>query len=96
MKRRDFITGLGGAAMWPSVASAQRLNGMRRIGVLAGLAENDPEIQSRLAAFRRGLERRGWSENRNVHIDIQDRRDHLARRSFHQNSRMGGWGVTRP
>src|SRR5215510_3083125 len=44
---------------------------MRRIGVLVGLAEDDPEIKARLAAFRQGLEKRGWSEGRNVHIDTR-------------------------
>ena len=70
MKRREFITGLGGAAAsLPFAARAQQPDGMRRIGVLIGLAEDDPEIQSRLAAFR--LERRGWTEDRNVRIDIR-------------------------
>jgi putative tryptophan/tyrosine transport system substrate-binding protein len=84
MKRRQFIMGLGGAAMWPRAARAQHPDGVRRIGVLAGLAEDDPEIQSRLASFRRGLERRGWSD-RNVRIDIRfaaakaDRYQTLAR-----------------
>jgi putative tryptophan/tyrosine transport system substrate-binding protein len=44
---------------------------VRRIGVLVGLAENDPEIKARLAAFLQGLEKRGWSEARNVHIDYR-------------------------
>ena len=62
----EFITLLGGvaAAAWPLAARAQQPNGMRRIGVLVGLAEDDPEIRARLAAFRQGLEKRGWSEGR--------------------------------
>jgi putative ABC transport system substrate-binding protein len=86
MRRRKFINLMGGAALaWPLAARAQHPDGVRRVGVLAGLAEDDPEIQSRLAAFRRGLERRGWSENRNVRIDIRfaaakaDRYQTLAR-----------------
>ena len=86
MRRRKFIKLIGGAALaWPFAARAQHPDGVRRVGVLAGLAEDDPEIQSRLAAFRRGLERRGWSENRNVRIDIRfaaakaDRYQTLAR-----------------
>jgi ABC-type uncharacterized transport system substrate-binding protein len=72
MKRRAFITLLGGAvAAWPLTARAQQAERMRRIGVLAGLAEDDPEIKARLAAFRQGLEKRGWSEGRNVHIDYR-------------------------
>ena len=72
MKRREFIALLGGAAAtWPLVARAQQADGMRRIGILLGLAEGDPEIRARLAAFRQGLEKRGWSEGRNVHIDYR-------------------------
>jgi putative tryptophan/tyrosine transport system substrate-binding protein len=72
MRRREFITLLGGAVMsWPIVARAQRPERMRRIGVLMGLAEDDPETKARLAGFRQGLEKRGWSEGRNVHIDYR-------------------------
>jgi hypothetical protein len=62
VKRRDFITLLGGAAAWPLAARGQQGERMRRIGVLAGYAENDPEMKARLVAFREGLERLGWSE----------------------------------
>ena len=72
MRRRQFITLLGGAAAaWPLAARAQQPTRMRRIGVLVGLAEDDPEIRARLAAFRQGLEKRGWSEGRNVRIDFR-------------------------
>jgi putative ABC transport system substrate-binding protein len=71
MKRREFITLLGTAAAWPFAARAQQGERMRRIGMLIGSAEDDPEMKSRLAAFRRGLERRGWSEGRNVRIDTR-------------------------
>jgi ABC-type uncharacterized transport system substrate-binding protein len=72
IRRRAFITLLGGAAAaWPLAAGAQQPDGMRRIGVLVGLAEDDPEIKARLAAFRQGLEKRGWSEGRNVRIDYR-------------------------
>jgi hypothetical protein len=71
VKRREFITLLGGAAAWPLAARAQQPEGMRRIGVLVGLAEDDPETKARLAAFRQGLEKRGWSEGRNVRIDAR-------------------------
>ena len=69
--RRDFITLLGGAVAWPLAARAQQPERMRRVGVLAGLAEDDPEMRGRLAAFRQGLEKRGWSEGRNVRIDYR-------------------------
>ena len=70
--RREFITLLGAAAAaWPLAARAQQPDGMRRIGVLMGLAEDDPETRARFAAFRQGLEKRGWSEGRNVRIDYR-------------------------
>src|SRR5262249_7799697 len=57
IERRKFLATLGGAAVaWPLAARAQQPNGIRRIGVLMGLAEDDPEIRGRLAAFRQGLE----------------------------------------
>ena len=60
MKRREFITLLGGAAAaWPMAARAQQAVRVRRIGVLVAFAEDDPDTKTRLAAFRRGLERRG-------------------------------------
>src|SRR5262245_30245160 len=71
MKRREFIRFVGGTVFaWPLPARAQQA-GMRRIGVLVGLAEDDLETKARLAAFRQGLEKRGWSEGRNVHIDTR-------------------------
>jgi putative ABC transport system substrate-binding protein len=72
VKRREFVLLLGGAAAWPLTARAQQPGErMRRIGVLVGLAEDDPESTARLAAFRQGLEKRGWSEGRNIHIDYR-------------------------
>jgi putative tryptophan/tyrosine transport system substrate-binding protein len=71
LKRRDFITFVGGAAAWPVAARAQQPDRIRRIGVLVGLAEGDPEMTARFAGFRQGLEKRGWSEGRNVSIDIR-------------------------
>jgi ABC-type uncharacterized transport system substrate-binding protein len=70
--RREFITLLGGTvAAWPLAARAQQPNRVRRIGVLSGLAENDPEGHARVATFREGLQKLGWTEGRNVHIDIR-------------------------
>jgi putative tryptophan/tyrosine transport system substrate-binding protein len=71
VKRREFITLLGGAAALPLPVRAQQPERMRRIGVLMGFAEDDPEAKARLAAFRQGLEKRGWSEGRNVRIDTR-------------------------
>ena len=71
MRRRKFLGLVGGAASWPVVALAQQPEPMRRIGVLVGLAENDPEMKERLAGFRQGLEKLGWSEGRNVRIDYR-------------------------
>jgi putative ABC transport system substrate-binding protein len=71
VRRREFITLTGAAAAWPLAARAQQPDRIRRIGVLAGLAEDDPEMTARLAAFRQGLEKRGWSEGRNVRIDYR-------------------------
>jgi putative tryptophan/tyrosine transport system substrate-binding protein len=71
MKRREFITLLGGAAAWPLAARAQQPERMRRIGVLMAVSEDDPETKARIAAFRWGLERRGWLEGRNLHLDYR-------------------------
>jgi putative tryptophan/tyrosine transport system substrate-binding protein len=71
MRRRDFITLLGGvAAAWPLAARAadERL---RRIGVLMGYPESDPEAQAWVAAFRQGLQKLGWAEGRNLHADYR-------------------------
>ena len=72
MKRRAFITLLGGAAIaWPLSGSTQQLDRVRRIGVLMGFLESDPEAQARVAAFREGLQKLGWTEGRNVQIDTR-------------------------
>src|SRR5215472_18148458 len=71
MKRRDFITLLGGAAAWPLAARAQQSERTRRVGVLMNFAEDDPEAQRRLAAFRKTLQALGWSEAKNLRIDVR-------------------------
>jgi ABC-type uncharacterized transport system substrate-binding protein len=72
MKRREFITLIGGAATgWPLAVRAQQGGHVRRIGVLMGYAENDPETATRLEALRERLEKRGWSENRNIKIEVR-------------------------
>ena len=71
MKRRDFITLLGGAAAWPLAARAQQPERMRRIGVLMNLTADDPEAPGRVAAFAQGLGELGWTIGRNVRIDYR-------------------------
>ena len=70
MKRREFITLLGGAAAWPLAVSAQS-GPLRRVGIFMDLSEQDPEGQTRVAAFRKGLQDLGWTEGRNVKFDIR-------------------------
>ena len=71
LKRRKFITLLGGTAALPLVAGAQQRERMRRIGVLMPLAADDPIGQARIAALREGLEKLGWTESRNIRIDTR-------------------------
>ena len=72
MKRREFITLLGGAvAAWPLVVRAQQPERVRRIGVLMPLPANDAEGQARVAAFLQGLQELGWSVGRNAIVDIR-------------------------
>ena len=71
MRRREFITLLGGAAAWPFAARAQQGERMRRIGVLFPMAAEDPLIQARYGAFLQGLQELGWMIGRNVQIDAR-------------------------
>jgi putative ABC transport system substrate-binding protein len=71
MKRREFITLLGGAAAWPVAARAQQGERMRRIGVLMGFAEDNADAQALLAAFLQSLQQLGWTDGRNVRIDTR-------------------------
>jgi ABC-type uncharacterized transport system substrate-binding protein len=68
MKRREFITLLGGAAAWPIAVRAQRSERVRRIGVLMNMPAGDPEGQQRAKAFETGLQELGWVHGRNVEI----------------------------
>jgi putative ABC transport system substrate-binding protein len=71
MRRREFISLLGGAAAVPLAARAQQAEHVRRIGVLLNLAADDPETKARLAAFLQRLKELGWSEGRNLRIDYR-------------------------
>ena len=71
MRRRDFIKVVAGSvATWPRVARAQQNERARRIAVLMGV-ENDAEGQTRLAAFRKGMHDLGWSEGRNMQMEVR-------------------------
>ncbi len=70
MRRRDCIGLIGGmAAAWPMAARAQQA--MRKLGVLMIGAENDPDSELRIAAFRLGLQQLGWQDGRNIHIEYR-------------------------
>ena len=71
MKRRDFVAGLGGAAVWPVAARAQQPERMRCIGVLVNFAQDDPAALLYLQAFRDGLKQLGWTDSQNVQIVVR-------------------------
>src|SRR5271169_5666186 len=71
MRRREFIALFGGATAWPFAAQAQQPERMRRIGVLLAAPANDPDFQPWLGAFVHALQERGWTDGRNVRIDIR-------------------------
>jgi putative ABC transport system substrate-binding protein len=70
MRRREFITLLGGAATWPLAARAQQGERVRRIGLLMGTAD-DREGQARVAALKQGLQELGWTDGRNIQIETR-------------------------
>ena len=71
MKRREFITLIGGAATWPLAARAQLTGDVRRVGVLMNVAADDPEGKASIAVFKQAMEQSGWSEGRNLRIDYR-------------------------
>jgi putative ABC transport system substrate-binding protein len=71
IKRREFITLLGGAAAWPVAARAQQGDRVRRIGVLLSGDENDPVYKARLSAFTQALADLGWTDGRNMRMDLR-------------------------
>jgi putative tryptophan/tyrosine transport system substrate-binding protein len=71
MRRRDFIAGLGSAAAWPVLVRAQQPERMRRIGVLVSGDENDPDAKRRYSAFTQALTDLGWTDGRNLRMDLR-------------------------
>jgi putative ABC transport system substrate-binding protein len=71
MQRREFIAGLGRTAAWPLAARAQQGERVRRIGVLMPFDENDPVSRAGLSAFTQALADLGWTDGRNVRIDLR-------------------------
>ena len=71
MRRREFIAGLGSAAAWPLAARAQQGDRVRRIGVLMPFDEHDPGANARVSAFTQALANLGWTDGRNVQMDLR-------------------------
>jgi putative tryptophan/tyrosine transport system substrate-binding protein len=71
MNRREIIAGIGGAVAWPLAARAQQPDRMRRLGVLMPYEENDPEAKTFLSGFTQGLAELGWTDGRNLRIDVR-------------------------
>jgi putative ABC transport system substrate-binding protein len=71
IRRRDFITLLGGAAAWPLAARAQQGDRVRRIGVLIALDENDPAAKTTVSAFTQALANLGWTDGRKLRMDLR-------------------------
>src|SRR6516162_6811112 len=71
IRRRDFITLLGGAAAWPLAAGAQQGDRVRRISVLMSGDENDPMRKTRLSAFTQALAGLGWTDGRNMRLELR-------------------------
>src|SRR5262245_66651270 len=71
MRRREFITLVGGVATWPLAVSAQQPQRTRRIGVLMDFPADDPEAKARIAAFLQGLQKWGWTDGGNARIDYR-------------------------
>jgi putative ABC transport system substrate-binding protein len=79
LQRREFIAGLGGAAAWPLAAHPQQGDRVRRIGVLMAYDENDPAAKTWVSAFIQALADLGWTDGRNVRIDLRCAGDDINR-----------------
>ncbi len=96
MKRREFITLLGGAAAaWPLAARAQQTDRVRRIGVFMNSAADDPEGQARNTAFVQALQQLGWTDGRNARIDTRWGTDAGSTRTALANTRRN-WSRSPP
>ena len=95
MRRREFIAVLGGAVAWPAIAAQVQQGGrMRRIGVLMGFDEDDPEGKARISAFTQALGDLGWTDGRNVRMDLRRYRNDITRaRTLAQEPRAEGYGA---
>jgi putative tryptophan/tyrosine transport system substrate-binding protein len=71
VKRREFIAGLAGAAAWPLMARAQQRDRVRRLGVLMPFDENETVAKARVSAFTQALAELGWTDGRNVRMDVR-------------------------
>ena len=88
MKRRTFIAGLGSAAAWPVVARAQQGDRVRRIGMLM-LNENDPAQKTYVSAFTQALAGLGWTDGRNLRINLRWSRTDINRVRAHAQELVG-------
>jgi putative tryptophan/tyrosine transport system substrate-binding protein len=75
MRRRTFIAGLASASAWPVLVRAQQSDSIRRVGVLMGWDENDPVANGWLSRLKRGLSELGWTDGRNMRMDVRWERD---------------------
>jgi putative tryptophan/tyrosine transport system substrate-binding protein len=71
MRRREFIVGCGSAVAWPLAGHAQQAERMRRVGVLMANVESDPEAKARFSGFIQKLEELGWTNGRNLLMDVR-------------------------
>ena len=71
MRRRDFIKAIAVSSPWPIAALAQQASGVKRLGALMSLGENDPEGKAQLSGFTQALAALGWIEGRNLRMDVR-------------------------
>src|SRR4029077_11856368 len=89
IRRREFIVGLGGAVAWPLAVQGQQGESVRRIGVLSPNNENDPYVRAFLSAFARGLAELGWSDGRNLRMDVRGAAGNLDRVGMYAKELVG-------